>query len=259
MYAAIMDKPENSAFWESISGGMFQYDFFTNPGQLNLITKPDIIFISGKFLAGLPGYTFAQIRAFPQLTDVPAVAVTSNGGCENQERLCNMGFDDIFCLPMCKQFIKKRVNVLMQAVASNSADVNAENIYLTGYDGENGSFCVRSEDFAHIYKYVLRMLERLDKDAQMLVMNLEFKGSSTDELTLKKLSDVAQKSLRRGDMSAICGGNQVIILLIGADDEGGRLVATRIARGFMEECSQSGADLSYDIREVRVHKEERNS
>ena len=53
-------------------------------------------------------------------------------------------------------------------------------------------------------------------------------------------------------MSSVCGDDRVVILLIGADDEGGHLVASRIVSSFYSKCEDDSYELSYDIREVRT-------
>ena len=44
----------------------------------------------------------------------------------------------------------------------------------------------------------------------------------------------------------------MLVLLIGADDEGGHLVANRIVSSFYSECDDSDLELTYDIRAVRA-------
>jgi hypothetical protein len=51
-------------------------------------------------------------------------------------------------------------------------------------------------------------------------------------------------------MSSVCGSDQVLVLLIGADDEGGHLAANRIVSSFYNECSDDSFELTYDIREI---------
>ncbi len=257
MYAAIMDKTDNRSFWEGLSAGSFHFDIFNTAGQLNLLPKPDVILVSAEYLTGQPGYTFPQLRAFPSVSAIPAAAVTLDPSCENQERLCEMGFDDVLCIPMSRNLFIKKLTNLVNSAHTTGEKADPEILSLMGYDGEIGSFCVRSEDFTYIYKYVLRLLERLDKDAQMLILTVDQSTDITDEKVIQVLSDVTQRCLRRGDVSAVCGENRVVVLLIGTDDEGGHLVASRIVSSFYSEFEDDKVRLNYDIRAVRARKNEK--
>ena len=60
--------------------------------------------------------------------------------------------------------------------------------------------------------------------------------------------------LRRGDIASVCGKDQIVVLLIGADDDGGHLVANRIVSSFYSECDDDSFTLEYDIHEIKPER-----
>ena len=66
------------------------------------------------------------------------------------------------------------------------------------------------------------------------------------------LSEEIRKCLRRGDISTICSEDKILVLLIGADEEGGRLVAERVVSSFCNECDDDSYEVTYDLREVHA-------
>ena len=66
------------------------------------------------------------------------------------------------------------------------------------------------------------------------------------------LSEEIRKCLRRGDIASVCGEDRILVLLIGADHEGGQLVAERIVSSFYSECDDDSFEVSYDLREVHA-------
>ena len=76
------------------------------------------------------------------------------------------------------------------------------------------------------------------------------RSSAARHKVMHTLSEAVRLCLRRGDMASVCGDDSVIVLLIGADDSGGHLMASRIVSSFYSECDDDAFELSYDIREV---------
>ena len=61
--------------------------------------------------------------------------------------------------------------------------------------------------------------------------------------TMNLLSEAVKMCLRRGDISSVCSKNQIVILLMDADDDGGHLVANRMVGNFYSECEDSDLEL----------------
>ena len=137
---------------------------------------------------------------------------------------------------------------------SNDKMITLENL-MDVRDGNEGAYCVRSGDFTNIFRFVLRVLERTGKDAQILVLTLssdEKHSISSQKSVMTTLSEAVRMCLRRGDMSSVCGDDKILVLLIGADDEGGHLVASRIVSSFYSECTDDSYEITYDIKEVKA-------
>lgn len=251
MKVGIIDSANRYEFWGNSIGGEFEY---TIASDINRIKSCDILVVSEEYCRGAIGTVMADIQTYERFRNIPVAAVTSDCSGENQEILLGMGFDDIIRLPICGQLLLTRIRSLAAIVMRERAEhpVNIESIMEIN-DGASGAYCVRSVDFTNIFRFVLRVLERTQKNAQMLVMTLDHAGESSPaerKRVMEVLSEAVRKSLRRGDMSSVCGDDKVVILLIGADDEGGHLVANRIVSSFYSECCDDSYELSYDIKEV---------
>ncbi len=184
----------------------------------------------------------------------PVIAVTSDSSENNQTAICDMGSDDIMFYPLCKKLIKKKIQALTRYNCISQDDninFNSFEVYEKS-NYENGAFFVKHDDFEKIYKYVLRLLERADKCSQALIFTIGNDDESDDvtQDALDVLSNAVQICLRRGDIFSVNGSNQVLIILMGADDDGGHLVANRILSNFYSRCESDSYVLTYDMRTI---------
>jgi CheY-like chemotaxis protein len=253
MRAGIIDSTRKAKYWEKVLGRSFECKVVAD---VNKLPECDIIIVSDAYCSGSIATVIENIRASAKLCNTPAAAVTSEGSCENQEILIALGFDDVIRLPICNELMMRRAKALATVVPNNDIhrSVNIESL-MKLKDGESGAYCVRSVDFTNIFRFVLRSLERSQKDTQMLVFSLSaHKRSSADkwEQVMNILSEEVRKCLRRGDISSVCSEDRILALLIGADDEGGHLVAERVVNSFYSECDDDSFRLTYDVREVRA-------
>ena len=251
MVAGIIDSVNNTRFWEESIGEAFECVLTADAAGL---PDCDIILVSEEYCSGSVGSVISGIRSSERLRRIPAAAVTADTSGENQEILLAMGFDDIIRLPLCGQLLLRRVRALNALPPREDSDgeVSFEKL-LSMRDRDTGAFCVRSKDFANIFRFVMRILERTGRSAQMLVMSLSCDSSrspASRQKVMHTLSEAVRLCLRRGDMASVCGDDSVMVLLIGADDDGGHLVASRIVSSFYSECDDGAFELSYDIKEV---------
>lgn len=251
MIAGIIDSSDNTKYWESALGGSFDCAVADDTGRLPAC---DIILVSQEYCCGAIGQVISSIRSSERLRSIPAAAVTSDPSCENQEILLAMGFDDIIRMPVCDSLLLRRTKALAAVPLRETAEAGSSFDRLLSFsDHEAGAFCVRSVEFTSIFRFVMRLLERSGSSAQMLVMSLscaEDRGSELRKKNMNILSEAVRLCLRRGDMASVCGDNRIIVLLVGADDDGGHLVASRIVSCFYSECEDGAFELSYDLREV---------
>lgn len=256
IHAVIIDKPESRHFWDEISAGSFSFSLSVNAEKIQTC---DIILISADFIADALPEVLAKARSASGLKSVPIAAVTYHGDCKNQEELCRLGFNDVLCLPMCKPLICKRVELLSETLplSSDTGSISFNSLVNIKEDCGSGAFCVQADDFRNIYRFVLRILGRLGKNAQILLLTLSChdanEGGEAKGYYMRILAHSVQMCLRRGDMSAVCGEDQIMVLLIGADDDGGHLVANRIVSSFYSNCDDDNFDINYDIREVNTN------
>ncbi|MCR5599952.1 MAG: hypothetical protein K6G33_04325 [Ruminococcus sp.] len=251
MKVGIIDSRDNSEFWENSLGSSFECAVASDMSKL---TECDVIFVSADYCGSSIGTVIENLRSSDRFGDIPAAAFVNENSCEEQEHLLSLGFDDIICQPVCSRLLVRRAKALALMHSCDEETLSVENL-MDEKDGGEGAYCVCSVDFSNIFRFVMRVLERTGKDAQILVLKLNSdrnKSTAASKSVMSTLSEAVRMCLRRGDMSSVCGDNEMLVLLIGADDEGGHLVASRIVNSFYSECTDDTYELSYDIREVKA-------
>ncbi|MBE6862685.1 MAG: hypothetical protein E7497_07310 [Ruminococcus sp.] len=228
-------------------------EFYEGAGRRN----PSVILISADFAGDRLSKIIKIIRKTRVTSAAPILVYTTDNDCDHQSAMLDCGADDIMHFPLCKELIIRRINTVMPVHTSDEEkkfDFDELMDSVSEKVPRQGSYQVKSDDFANIYKFVMRGLERSSKRVQVLLMTLSGCGiDSADEYNSKVMSILAsavQVCLRRGDISSICSKNQIVILLMDADDDGGHLVANRIVSNFYGECDDGGYELQYDIREL---------
>ena len=171
---------------------------------------------------------------------------TEDGSCENQERISVLGADEVVVLPMPAKLLKRRICGLANSV--ELSDFEAFDKIAESNKGV-GSYIVDDNNFKSIYRFVLRLLERLDKKAQLVRFELKSRFNMIDPDGMNDFVSVIQRCLRRGDI--ICrNGNQLFVLLIGTDAEGGDYVAKRLIDTFWSVCDDDSFDIVYEMKEL---------
>ena len=177
-----------------------------------------------------------------------AALCTTNGSYENQVDLCSTGADDVIVLPMYGKLLRRRIIDLAENTVISG--FSSFDTFASGNDA-SGAFVVEEKDFRNIYKFVLRILERLDKKAQLVEFRLRSRmpDGIVEPDVMNDLGLVVQRSLRHGD---ICcqNGNRVYVILIGADSIGGDIASQRISNSFESVCADDAYDVTYEIREI---------
>lgn len=228
--------------------------------EASVIHMPDVIILNADFASDKTAEIINSIRDCCSMKKIPILLFTSDNNCERQSELFSCGADDIMHFPLCKELILRRIKLLIsdsdtQANAPKERfcfddimDMVSEKKY------EKGGYIVQKSDFASIYRFVMRGLERSRKNVQVLLMTLscssEAAETEAEKNVMDLLSNAVKLCLRRGDISSVCSKNQIVILLMDADDDGGHLVANRIVSNFYGECDDENFELQYDIREI---------
>ena len=248
IHVTVFDKSENNAFWKNLSENSLELTFAEKFADVVLC---DIIIITNFCSIERAKEILKLAKASPELKKIPVAVMVSDADCNVQAELLKSGFDDVWSLPMCSEIIIKRIDGLTAAFGKEQ--LSFEKLIAITDDGRRGAYCVPSCDFPNIYKFVLRMLQRVKKNAQLLRMNLINKQNMSEQNlndVMSTLTHAVTSCLRRGDILSTCDGNQIIVLLIGANDEGGHLVANRIVSSFYSRCPDSSFEITYDIQEV---------
>ena len=252
MKAGIIDNQNRSEFWENSLGESFDCAL---AADISKLPDCDVILVSEEYSGGSIDTLIGNIRESDRFGSIPAAVVVNESiSCTEQEKLLSLGFDDVICLPLCRQLLQRRVKALLLVSGGDDTVITLDSL-MNVRDGSEGAYSVHSGDFTNIFRFVLRVLERTGKDAQILVLTLSNDGNhsiSSQKSVMTTLSEAVRMCLRRGDMSSVCGDDKVLVLLIGADDEGGHLVASRIVSSFYSECTDDSYEISYDIREVKA-------
>lgn len=189
-----------------------------------------------------------------QLRDlrIPCAVVTYDGTLDNQEALLRYGADDVFVLPLHHELLRRRIISLMDIPVHTDAEVNfAAFDRIAEANKGPGSFIVAEHDFMSIYRFVLRLLERLHQSAQLILFRFTSDGGPFLETeNVLHFVDVVQTCLRRGDISSVYG-NQVVVFLIGSDSAGGQQVINRVISAFNAHYNTDEmCRISYEMREI---------
>lgn len=261
---AIIDNLKYEKLWQDMISGEFIFEIAENAEFFADKTKFDAIIINADFAGNRISDIINQAKGIITLKNKPMAVMMNECNCEKQDYLCSCGVDDILMLPICARVLMNRINMLIAAFPEitrgrqTSLDIDELMCFVDNSRNSKGALCVPKNEFANVCNFVLRGLERSEKSAQVLLFTLMINMNDSESYdngsVMKILSTAIQQCLRRGDMSSVYSDNQVLALLIGADDDGGHLVANRIVSNFYSECCDDAFELQYDIREIKVKK-----
>lgn len=254
IHAVILDKEENFKDWNDISCSDIRMTLLS---EICSLPCCDTVIISEDLNNRPIEENLAQVRLLKGFKSVPAAAVTSDHSSAKQDQLLGYGFDDVLRMPLCSKLIARRIEGLasMLPYSLSNGEFSYESLIDIRDDGKVGAYSVHSGDLSTIYRFIIRILQRLGTSAQVLLLKLtcnEEKSMGKTERILQTLANDVRLCLRRGDIASICGSDQVVVLLIGADDDGGHLVANRIVSSFYSECDDGSFCLEYDIHEIKI-------
>ncbi len=192
-----------------------------------------------------------MLRTMKQLL-IPAGVVTFQSDRDNQDYLMDCGAEDVLILPMAGRLLQKRLHALAgsSVLPHTSVDFAAFDKIREANQG-NGSFVVQENDFANIYRFVVRLLDRLDQKAQLIIFNFDSDLGPFIEIgNVYNFIKIVQAVLRRGDICSICG-QQVFVILLGADAESGQKVVKRMIDTFDAHYNDDTCEITYEMREIR--------
>ena len=216
--------------------------------RLDFTGTADCILISQEHA----GNRMAEVIAHFKQYGLPCAVLTAEQSAENQKHLLSCGADDVITAPICAALMKRRIYALTDTPVTSDFEMNfaAFDRIMESNQGA-GSFVVSEHDFMNIYRFVSRLLERLEKKALLLIFSFESEDGEMGEAdSALHFLKVMQASLRKGDIT--CNyGRQVLAVLMGADAEGGRLVAERVIGAFNAHYNMDeSCTVTYELREI---------
>lgn len=223
--------------------------------QIQLTSQPafsgtaDCVLLSQQYAGNQLLSALAQLKSF----HIPCAVVTYDGSLENQEQLLECGADDVIVLPLSPVLLRRRILSLTEMhVASGDAEINFaafDRIYESNQG--SGSFIVAEHDFMNIYRFVSRILERLEQRAQLIIFRFRSdEGPFIESESVLHFLKVVQTCLRRGDISSMYG-KQMLVILMGADAANGQQVVSRIISTFNAHYNMDeSTEVTYEMREI---------
>ncbi|MCR5716458.1 MAG: diguanylate cyclase [Lachnospiraceae bacterium] len=140
---------------------------------------------------------------------------------------------------------------------NNSIDIMQIRMMIEERSHKQGAYNVEYEDFKNIYRFLRRYGERTQTRAQFVLFTLhpaehEEKQRNPEDL-LRSFGDVAERTLRRGDVAAQYGNNQYMMLLMGTNLDNGKLAAERVCNNWRREQGEKQRYcLDYEIQDLSV-------
>lgn len=198
------------------------------------------------------GTRLAETAADLRRRNIPFAVVTFDRSDENEAALLDAGVTQIIKLPMSELLLKKRISALIHAAEPGGSDAGfALFSQLAEGDSQRGAYAVRESDFTNIYKFVLRLQERMDKQAQLVRFTFHTRLKMPLEPgTLEAAFPIVQKCLRRGDIASM-HSEGIYAILMGADEEGGKIAADRIVTTYEAHVRDSIYTMKYEMQEIR--------
>lgn len=195
------------------------------------------------------GERLPEIIRMLESRGIPFAVLASDSSEQNQEKLLDAGALNIFLLPISPSLLQKRVRLLagMNAPETRSFDLFAQ---IAANGEQRGAYAVQEENFVNIYRFVVRLQDRLEKKAQLITFSFHTRLNFPIEPgTLEEAFPIVQKCLRRGDIACIYG-NTILCILLGADAEGGRIAAERIAATYNSHAAESFFTMRYEMQDI---------
>lgn len=182
---------------------------------------------------------------------IPFAVLTFDGSDENQEKLLDAGVEQIFILPTAASLLQKKILLLIRNAAASKPEIGLDYLsQIAASNQELGAFVVQQTDFFNMYRFVMRLQDRMEKQAQLVTFAFHSRLNTPPEPgTLEAAFPIVQKCLRRGDIACIFG-HQILAVLIGADPDGARTAADRIVATYQAYFCSGIYDISYEMRDV---------
>lgn len=182
---------------------------------------------------------------------IPCAVVTFDGSDENRAHLISSGVTDVFVLPTSDELLLKHITAMLSSQRIGS-DAGFETFAkVIALDDQKGAFVVHESNFTNLYRFVKRLLDRMDKPA--CLVKFSFTSPNNEPLEPGALEEaflIVKTCLRRGDIVSIYG-NSLLAILIGADAEGAKVASQRIVDTYQGFSFNNTYEMSYEAQEIK--------
>ena len=182
---------------------------------------------------------------------LPVAAASFISDEAQQNALSDCGADDVIFLPLCPSLLQKRLNMLMCSIVKLNVPLDFEAFErIRDANQERGAYLVEEHDFTTVYRFISRILERLDKQAQLVIFDfINPLGSIELSEDIRNFSKIVRACLRRGDIFAVCD-TRILLILVGTNLEDGLRVIKRLTDTFESHFYNSYSKIRYEMREI---------
>ena len=122
-------------------------------------------------------------------------------------------------------------------------------------ENKQGSFPIESAEFAHIYEFVDRFLQRSEQKTQLLLFTLF--SSDGSEVKLERMETAMQcmeqsicKSLRGVDVGTRYSSSQFLVALMGTEKENISVVTDRMIQNYFKLYGGKDITLTYEVADL---------
>lgn len=120
-----------------------------------------------------------------------------------------------------------------------------------------GSLGVEYREFAKFYEYIHHLVDRYEKDLQLIMLTLEPKHPDSfpleeQEKAMAVMSSSINRSLRNVDISTRFSSEQFLIILLDANIENIQLITKRIFDHFYKMYTKDNITLTYDVADLPI-------
>ena len=217
-------------------------------GQTDAPGIADCVLVSHQYA----GSQTAELIGRAKQAKIPCAVAAFSPTAELQEHLLSSGADDIIIFPMCGTLLRKRLFSLADIPVFSEAEVGFASFdRIMQANSGSGCFIVGEQDFMNIYRFVARLLERLDKKANLVLFRFDCdEDAFLESDSIYNFLKVLQTSLRRGDISSVYG-KQIFVILMGADENAAKAVVNRLISTFNAHYNMDeSCEITYESRDI---------
>jgi hypothetical protein len=182
---------------------------------------------------------------------IACAVVTFDGSDKNKAKLLGKGITDIFVLPMSDELLVTHITAIISAQRIGS-DVGFEMFAkAVALDDQRGAYVVHESNFTNLYRFVKRLLDRMEKSAYLAKFTFsDGHNSPLEPGALEEAFLIVKMCLRRGDIVCIYG-NCILAILIGADAAGAKTASQRIVDTYQGFSLNNSYEMSFETQEIK--------